>query len=344
MEILTRFVGGFYGQLVSGILWLTSACLAVWRGPRASIIMLVVGGFLIFPSTELLIRTIGERAPVSSTNALRSLGMQIAFVLPLSMPLLLPVGLYRLNWFYPAMMILLGAHYLPFGFLYGMRMFAVLAAFLVGGGTLTAMYFSASFSIGAWYTGTILLVFAELGRMIVNHEYRGHRSCGIANPSTRSDQNPAWRGAQHDLPRVVGVHSAGPILVRVAHPGNQAERRIRGRDGVAKGAGIRAAELRVVQHVHRVCAQFESQRIREREFAADAHVDVEPVVRGGRGGTEDHTGADRRCQLSQHARQDCVSLAHTAAVGIFGVTVACAAWWPARRALQVVPLHALRVD
>ncbi len=90
---------------MSGTLWLTSAGLAVWCGPRASIIMLVVGDFFIFPATELLIRAIGERAPVRSANALRSLGMQIAFVLPLSMPLLLPVGLYRLNWFYPAMMI-----------------------------------------------------------------------------------------------------------------------------------------------------------------------------------------------------------------------------------------------
>ena len=42
-EIRTRFVGGFYGQFVSGTLWLMSAVLAVWRGPRASIIMLVVG-------------------------------------------------------------------------------------------------------------------------------------------------------------------------------------------------------------------------------------------------------------------------------------------------------------
>ena len=55
-----------------------------------------------------------------------------------------------------------------------MRMFAVLAAVLVGGGTLIAMYFSASFSIGAWYTGTMLLVFAVLGRMIVNDEYRAN--------------------------------------------------------------------------------------------------------------------------------------------------------------------------
>jgi MFS family permease len=175
-EIRTRFVGGFYGQLVSGTVWLTSAALAGWRGPRAAIIMLVVGGFFIFPVTELLIRAIGERAAVTSANALRSLGMQIAFVLPLSMPLLVPVGLYRLNWFYPAMMILLGAHYLPFVFLYGMRMFAVLAVFLLGGGTLIAMYFSASFSTGAWYTGTVLLVFAVLGKMIVDRE--GHAASG----------------------------------------------------------------------------------------------------------------------------------------------------------------------
>ena len=157
---------------MSGALWLASAGLAAWRGPRASIIMLVVGGFFIFPATELLIRAIGERARISPANSLRSLGMQIAFVLPLSMPLLLPVGLYRLNWFYPAMMILVGAHYQPFVFLYGMRMFAVLAALLVGGGTLIAMYFSGSFSIGAWYTGTIMLVFAELGRRFVNSEDR----------------------------------------------------------------------------------------------------------------------------------------------------------------------------
>jgi GNAT superfamily N-acetyltransferase len=30
----TRFVGGFYGQLVSGALWLASAALATWSTPR----------------------------------------------------------------------------------------------------------------------------------------------------------------------------------------------------------------------------------------------------------------------------------------------------------------------
>lgn len=76
------------------------------------------------------------------------------------------------NWFYPATMVLLGAHYLPFVFRYWMRMFAVLAALLVGGGLVIAMYWSRSFSAGAWYTGATLLVFAGLGRAIAQHECR----------------------------------------------------------------------------------------------------------------------------------------------------------------------------
>jgi hypothetical protein len=171
-EMRTRFAGGFYGQLVSGALWLVSASLATWSTPRTAITTLVVGGFFIFPATELLIRVAGGRSPLSAENALRYLGMQVAFVLPLSMPLLLPVGLYRLNWFYPAMMVLLGAHYIPFVFLYGMRMFAVMAALVLGGGMVIAMYWSSSFSVGAWYTGAILLLFAGVGGWTVWREAR----------------------------------------------------------------------------------------------------------------------------------------------------------------------------
>lgn len=171
-EMRTRFSGGFYGQLVSSVLWLLSASLATWSTPSAAITILVAGGFFIFPITELLLRIAGVKNPLSTQNSLRYLAMQVSFVLPLSMPLLLPVSLYRLNWFYPAMMILLGAHYIPFVFLYGMRMFAVIAALISGGGLVIAMYWSSSFSIGAWYTGVILVLFAVVGRTIIWREVR----------------------------------------------------------------------------------------------------------------------------------------------------------------------------
>ena len=37
----------------------------------------------------------------------------------------------------------------------------------------SSMYWSSSFSIGAWFTGSVLLVFAVLGRAIVRREHGG---------------------------------------------------------------------------------------------------------------------------------------------------------------------------
>jgi hypothetical protein len=177
-EMRTRFVGGVYGQLVSAVLWLVSAALATWGTPRAAITAVVLGGFLIFPLTESLVRLGGARASLSPANSLRSLAMQVAFVLPVSMPLLLPVARYRLELFFPALTILLGAHYIPFAFLYGMRMFAVLAAVLVGGGMAIAVYVPGSFHLAAWFTGATLLVFAGIGWATARREAPGEAGDG----------------------------------------------------------------------------------------------------------------------------------------------------------------------
>jgi hypothetical protein len=170
-ELRAHFTGGFYGQLVSSAIWAISASLAVSVSSSAAIAALVFGGFLIFPITELLTRF--SRAPaLSKTNELKWLGMQVAFVLPVSMLLLFPVVRYSVYLFYPAMMVLLGAHYIPFVFLYGMRVYAGLAVLLVCGGTFIPQYPRQSFSIGAWYTAAVLLGFALLARAIVVKEQR----------------------------------------------------------------------------------------------------------------------------------------------------------------------------
>lgn len=171
-EVRTVFVGGFWGQLVSSAIWLASAALGVWVSPRAAIITLVFGGFFIFPITQLLLRLTRGRASLSSDNPLWHLGWQVAFMLPLSMLLLVPVTAFRLNWFYPALMILLGAHYLPFVFMYGMRMFIALCAILVGSGVIIALHFAGSFSLGGWICGLALFIFAWLGRATVQSEAR----------------------------------------------------------------------------------------------------------------------------------------------------------------------------
>jgi hypothetical protein len=173
-EIRFRFSGGCFGQAVSGIIWLLSAGFASSGQVQTAIALLVMGGFFIFPITELLVRTIGSRMQLQPENTLTQLGLQAAFVLPLSMPLLVPVCKFNLNLFYPALMILLGAHYLPFVFLYGMRMFAILASLLLAGGVVIATNLPGLFSIGGWYTGIVLLIFAAVGKLQVQRESLVH--------------------------------------------------------------------------------------------------------------------------------------------------------------------------
>ena len=165
-EVRTVYVGGFFGQLVAATLWLISAALATWASPRAAIVELVLGGFFIFPITQLSLRLSGRPASLRKENPLGHLAMQLAFTLPLSMLLLFPVTAFHVQWFYPGLMILLGAHYLPFTFLYGMPMFFVLGSILVGSGVGIAELLPTQFSPGGWFAGFTLLIFAFIGRAI----------------------------------------------------------------------------------------------------------------------------------------------------------------------------------
>ena len=84
-EVRTVYAGGFFGQLVSGAIWLVSAGLATWASPRAAILEMVGCGFFIFPLTQLLLRLAGRRASLCRENPLRNLAIQLAFGLSLSM-------------------------------------------------------------------------------------------------------------------------------------------------------------------------------------------------------------------------------------------------------------------
>jgi hypothetical protein len=166
-DVRTTFRGGFVAHLVSGALWAASAALATWGRPRQAIIALVVGGFFIFPATLLGLRLLGGTGRLAPTNPFGQLGMQVAFTLPLSLPLVGAAALYKMAWFYPAFMIALGAHYLPFVFLYGMRSFYALGGILVAAGFVIGRFWSGPWHLGAWVTAAVLLVFAVIARLQV---------------------------------------------------------------------------------------------------------------------------------------------------------------------------------
>jgi hypothetical protein len=166
-EVRTVYLGGFVGQLVSAALWSLSAAAATWASFRAGVLLLVFGGMLIFPLTQMILRLMGRPASLSPENPLRELALEIAFLVPLLLPLAGAAALYRREWFYPACMVIVGAHYLPFSFLYGMRHFLILGSAMLATGLLIGMYAPGMALLGAYLNALLLATFAFVGRHTV---------------------------------------------------------------------------------------------------------------------------------------------------------------------------------
>ena len=174
-EMRFAFLGGFVGQLIAGIIWAVSAAVSTWGTPRLGMAVLFFVSMLLFPLTQLTLKLIGRPATLRRENTLNQLGMQIAFTVPIGFILVGAATLYRENWFYPASMVVVGAHYLPFIFLYGMPQFGILAGLLIICGTGIGMFGSDAFTLGGWISAVILIMFAFIGRgVILKEEGRNH--------------------------------------------------------------------------------------------------------------------------------------------------------------------------
>jgi hypothetical protein len=161
-DVQNIFVRGTVGQMVSGLIWLLSASLGDWTEESSAILVLIIGGMLIFPLTQLTLRLLGRPSSLKKGHPFNGLAMQIAFIVPLCLPLIGAASLYNINWFYPAFMLVLGVHYMPFIFLYGMWEFGLLATLLLGGSIVIGLYLPEYFTPGGWITALILLAFAVL--------------------------------------------------------------------------------------------------------------------------------------------------------------------------------------
>lgn len=174
-EMRSAFLGGSIGQLVAGIIWAASAAVSTWGHPFHGMLLLFFASMLLFPVTQRILRLMGRPASLSRENTLGQLAMQVAFTVPIGFLLVAAVTLYRENWFYPASMVVVGAHYVPFIFLYGMWQFGVLAGLLVAGAVGIGLYGSALFSLGGWLSAAVLIGFALITyRMTLNEERRMH--------------------------------------------------------------------------------------------------------------------------------------------------------------------------
>jgi hypothetical protein len=112
----------------------------------------------IFPITTLVLRVLGRRASLSRENPLGFLAMQVAFTIPLAIPLILAATAYKPEWFYAGCLIVVGAHYLPFITLYGQPIFGLAGMIMASAGILLPRFRPGDFASGGWLGGAMLAV------------------------------------------------------------------------------------------------------------------------------------------------------------------------------------------
>ena len=83
--------------------------------------MLFIGAMLIHPASVLISKIFGRPGNHSKGNTLGALAWASTLWLIFSLPLAYAVSLLRIEWFFPAMLLVIGGRFLVFGSLFGMR-------------------------------------------------------------------------------------------------------------------------------------------------------------------------------------------------------------------------------
>lgn len=132
------YVSGAPGVLASSLAWF-AATGAAWRlSPEQAVWVLFAGGVLIYPASVAISRLLGARGAFTKGNPLGGLAAANTAWLIFSLPLAYAASLQHIEWFFPAMMLVIGGRYLTFATLYGMRLYWALGLALAGAGVLLA--------------------------------------------------------------------------------------------------------------------------------------------------------------------------------------------------------------
>jgi len=166
--------GGSVYLAVEGVLWLLSAAFGAAGQVPAAMLILLIGGMLIHPVASGFSRLFGMSSPAES-NTLPVLNTWLALTIPLGLPLIIMTTADgHASMFYPALAVLVGAHWLPFAWIYSMKSFLVISGSMVAAGIFFGFVHTVSFSACGFVSGGILLVFSAVHYFMVRRELHTH--------------------------------------------------------------------------------------------------------------------------------------------------------------------------
>jgi hypothetical protein len=168
-EIRHSYQGGFSILLVEGLIWVLAAIFWNFVSFKIGILIIIIGGTFFYPLGQLL-QLILKRPKIRKENPLNLLFTLIGLIIPFSFPLIFLLTKENVELFFPALTIIIGAHYLPFVYAYKLNTYWVLASLLVVGGSFFGFIMPENSFYCAYYTGILLLLFAMLNFYITKKE------------------------------------------------------------------------------------------------------------------------------------------------------------------------------
>jgi hypothetical protein len=128
------YMSGAAGVLASSLAWAAATAAAFLASPEQAIWVLFIGGAMIHPAGLLISKVLGAPATHTRGNPLAGLAGASTFWLILSLPLAYVASMQRIEWFFPAMLLIIGGRYLTFATIYGMRLYWLLGFALAAAG------------------------------------------------------------------------------------------------------------------------------------------------------------------------------------------------------------------
>lgn len=160
-DMREAYAWGGTGVAVSALAWATAGAVSLFQTPQHAVWALLIGGMLIHPVSTLLEKAVGRRGQHATGNPLASLAGANTVWLIACLPLAYAVSWQRTEWFFPAMLLVIGGRYLTFALLYGVRLYWALGLALIATACgLVAL--AANATLGAFAGAAVEALFATL--------------------------------------------------------------------------------------------------------------------------------------------------------------------------------------
>lgn len=154
IDMCKSYANGSIGIIVSGCIWLISAVIANQYSPQKAIWMHFIGGMFIYPISIVISKFNGLSGTHTKGNQLGILAMEGTIWMIMCLPLALALSLQHPEWFFQAMLLIIGGRYLTFATIYGNRTYWFLG-FILGISAYILYNFKVQ-SFGSLLTGSLI--------------------------------------------------------------------------------------------------------------------------------------------------------------------------------------------